>query len=209
MIRDYIRGMQMAYFPPFKMFFLLLTLGFLIDTGINIQGINRQKLNNEKVEAYFENMPKEENLESISKKEEAEYERMVTKITMWHEKNVSLVTLASLLLFSVPLWLMFRRSPAIPDMRLSECFVAMVFITNMLLLYSMLPSLLCFSLETEMVFDFAILLLAIVPIKQLSGYSYWGTIWRILVALVPFFIFISLMMLAGIVALWIYIFIKY
>jgi hypothetical protein len=26
MIRDYLRGMQMAYFPPFKMFFLLLAI---------------------------------------------------------------------------------------------------------------------------------------------------------------------------------------
>ena len=41
MIRDYLRGMQMAYFPPFKMFFLLLALSLLVDSGMNIQGINR------------------------------------------------------------------------------------------------------------------------------------------------------------------------
>ena len=48
MIRDYLSGMQMAYFPPFKMFFLLCTLSILVDTGLNIQGINRaEKYENE------------------------------------------------------------------------------------------------------------------------------------------------------------------
>ena len=37
MIRDYLSGMQMAYFPPFKMFFLLATLSFLISSGMNIK----------------------------------------------------------------------------------------------------------------------------------------------------------------------------
>ncbi len=45
MIRDYLRGMQMAYFPPFKMFFLLVTLSLVVDSGLNIQGINRSKQN--------------------------------------------------------------------------------------------------------------------------------------------------------------------
>jgi hypothetical protein len=43
MIRDYIRGMQMAYFPPFKMLFLLCTLSILVNSGMNIQGVNRFK----------------------------------------------------------------------------------------------------------------------------------------------------------------------
>ena len=43
MIRDYLRGMQMAYFPPFKMFFLLLALWLVVDSGLNIQLVNRDK----------------------------------------------------------------------------------------------------------------------------------------------------------------------
>ncbi len=30
------------------------------------------------------------------------------------------------------------------------------------------------------------LLLTIIPLKQLSGYSYWSTVWRVVVAAVPF-----------------------
>ena len=40
MIRDYISGMQMAYFPPFKLFFLLTALTLLVDSGVNLKGEN-------------------------------------------------------------------------------------------------------------------------------------------------------------------------
>ena len=43
-----------------------------------------------------------------------------------------------LMLFSVPLWLLFRHGPATPDLRFSECFVAMVYIINMLLIFNIL-----------------------------------------------------------------------
>ena len=53
MIRDYLRGMQMAYFPPFKMFFLLLALWLVVDSGLNIQFVNRDELNEEETEQLF------------------------------------------------------------------------------------------------------------------------------------------------------------
>ena len=43
MIRDYLSGMQMAYFPPFKLFFLLAALSILVTSGINIKGKNFNK----------------------------------------------------------------------------------------------------------------------------------------------------------------------
>ena len=52
MIRDYLRGMQMAYFPPFKMFFLIFTLSLLVDSGLNIQGVNR--IEHEEHDSYVE-----------------------------------------------------------------------------------------------------------------------------------------------------------
>ena len=36
-------------------------------------------------------------------------------------------------------------------------------------------------------------LLIIIPIKQLSGYSYWHTVWRIVAALIPFFVLLGLL----------------
>ncbi len=53
MIRDYLRGMQMAYFPPFKMFFLLLALWLVVDSGLNIQFVNRDEQNEQETEQIF------------------------------------------------------------------------------------------------------------------------------------------------------------
>lgn len=206
MIRDYLRGMQMAYFPPFKLFFLLIALWLLVDTGMNIQGINRDKQNKQETEEILskvvtDKIPQEED------EKDREFDAKVSgKIDTFIETHSSAVILASLLLFSLPLYLLFRHSPAIPDLRFSECFVAMVYITDMIIIYNIIPSLLCFSVKAEIVFDLLAILLVIIPIKQLSGYNYWSTFWRLLAALIPFVIVWILMI--SLVTVTMYIFTK-
>ena len=227
MIRDYLRGMQMAYFPPFKLFFLLLALWLVVDSGLNIQFVNRDEQNEQETEQIFsrfkpkvtqteadkaEDKKQTEAQEKVEKntgkpltKEEKkerfeqEYERRSGEVGDWIEQHSSLLVLAGLLLFSLPLYLLFRRSPSIPDLRLSECFVAMVYITDMILIYGIIPSLLCFSVKAEIYYDLLSLLLAIIPIKQLSGYSYFSTIWRLVAAFIPFVIISLLLAFAAVV----------
>ena len=217
MIRDYLRGMQMAYFPPFKMFFLLLALWLVVDSGLNIQFVNRDKQNKKETEQIFSRFkPKASQNATDDKADEKkngilftkeekekmfnqEYERRSGEVGDWIEQHSSLLVLAGLLLFSLPLYLLFRRSPSIPDLRLSECFVAMVYITDMILIYGIIPSLLCFSVKAEIYYDLLSLLLAIIPIKQLSGYSYFSTIWRLLAAFIPFVIMCMILLIAGII----------
>ena len=227
MIRDYLRGMQMAYFPPFKLFFLLLALWLVVDSGLNIQLVNRDKQNEKETEEFFSRFNPKVSLtedekvdekkqteaqEKVEKKTgkpltkeekkerfEQEYERRSGEVGDWIEQHSSLLVLAGLLLFSLPLYLLFRRSPSIPDLRLSECFVAMVYITDMILIYGIIPSLLCFSVKAEIYYDLLSLLLAIIPIKQLSGYSYFSTIWRLVAAFIPFVILCLLLAFAAIV----------
>ena len=217
MIRDYLRGMQMAYFPPFKLFFLLIALSLLVDSGMNIQGINREKQNEKETEELFSRVKPKATLDAsndkadekktgklLTKEEKEkrfgqEFERKWDKIIELIDQHSSAVTIVGLLFFSLPLYLLFRHSPAIPDLRLSECFVAMVYITNMIVIYDIIPSLLCFSVKAEIVFDMLILLLAIIPIKQLSGYSYVSTIWRLIAALIPFIIMCLLLLFAAII----------
>lgn len=127
----------------------------------------------------------------------------------WFNSHESFWILVLLLLFSWPLWLLFRHCPAIPDMRLSECIVAMVYISNMLTIYSLIPSFLCFSLKAQMIIDILCMLLTIIPIKQLSGYSYWHTIWRIVVAHIPFFVMLLALMFVQVIILFVYAVIKF
>ena len=202
MIRDYLRGMQMAYFPPFKMFFLLLALSLLVNSGLNIQGINREKQNEKETEELFSRFKPKASLDASDDKKkifEQEFKRKRDKIIELIDQHSSAVTIVGLLFFSLPLYLLFRHSPAIPDLRLSECFVAMVYITNMIVIYDIIPSLLCFSVKTEVIYDVLSLLLAIIPIKQLSGYSYVSTIWRLIAALIPFIIICLLLTFAAII----------
>ena len=166
MIRDYLRGMQMAYFPPFKMFFLLLALWLVVDSGLNIQLVNRDKQNEQEIEQIFSRFKPKVTLseddkadekkqaeaqEKVEKKTgkpltkeekkerfEQEYERRSGEVGDWIEQHSSLLVLAGLLL-------------------------------------------------------------AIIPIKQLSGYSYFSTIWRLVAAFIPFVIISLLLAFAAIV----------
>ena len=226
MIRDYLRGMQMAYFPPFKMFFLLCTLSLIVDTGFNIQGINRSVVNEKAYNQILglsddkEENAEEETEETNDKKYTPEQARKrklahkagdqkIDRLEKWGEKHSSVMALASLLLFSWPLWLMIRRCPAIPDLRFSECFVAMVYIINMFIIYNIIPSLLCFRPDVEIIYCLLSLLLILIPIKQLTGYSYPSVIWRVFVALIPFcFLLLLLFAVAG-VAIYLYYDAKY
>jgi large conductance mechanosensitive channel len=138
-----------------------------------------------------------------------EAKRIGNEIDKWCDNHMSFVELILVLLFSWPLWLLIRHSPAIPDLRLSECFVAMVYISNMLTIYGLIPVFLCLSLKTEIIFSISTLILAVIAIKQLSGYSYLNTIWRMLVAIIPFFFMILFLFAVGYVVLLAYAYFKF
>lgn len=194
MIRDYLQGMQMAYFPPFKMFFLLTALAILVLSGLNIQGENRIKSSRVSFEAGFDQgstqgeqaentatkvldggteQKSEEELaqQQWKQKMEQRFALLFEKSVNWCNRNQTLVSLFILLLISGPLYLVFRHCPAIPDIRFSEFFVAMVYITNMIISLSIVFSFLCIDGIVEIL----TYLLAIIPLKQLSGYSYRST----------------------------------
>ena len=221
MILDYLRGMQMAYFPPFKMLFLLCTLSILVNSGMNVQGVNRFKELEEDFSISVKVETSEEKTDKKLTKTEIEKQRKKKEILnkwysgeiflegyKWVNKNIAIVYLGCLLLFSVPLYLMFRHSPAIPDLRFSECFVAMIYITNMLLIYSIIFSLLWPNDTADGIFALLVLPLVIIPIKQFSGYSYWSTIWRTIVAFIPFAIILFLIIVA-IIFIYSFIYINY
>jgi hypothetical protein len=212
MIRDYLRGMQMAYFPPFKMLFLLCTLSLLVESGLNIQGVNYIKQSEKEFleDSNETQVHKEKVKKKLTKVEKERQQKKKEFMDMLHSgeiflkayqmqnKYLSLVNLAFMLLFSVPLYLMFRHSPAIPDLRFSECFVTMVYITNMITIYDIFFTFLSPNETGEIITASLFIPLFIIPIKQLSGYSYWSTIWRTIVALIPFAAIIFVLFIVGI-----------
>ena len=232
MIRDYLRGMQMAYFPPFKMFFLLFTLTILIQSGLNIKGLNYYEQQKQEEEVMVQDAlnrmkdvdgsseaqktkaetkaktAKQKRTDELFDQARAEVDRIMAIEEEWIDSHESFLMLILLLLFSWPLWLLFRHCPAIPDMRLSECIVAMVYISNMLTIYDLIPLFLCFSLKAQVMIKILCTLLFIIPIKQLSGYSYWHTIWRVVAALIPFLGMLFILLLGKTIILFVYALIK-
>lgn len=198
LIRDYLQGMQMAYFPPFKLFFLLIAFSVLVDTGLNIKGENRWEKAKKQYTASisFANEKQTDPAVSSQEKETAAVATKtldtVQKLYGWIENHQTVFQLLWLLLFSAPLYLFFRHSPAIPDIRYPEFFVAMVYTNNLLFIASIICGLLCLGIGIEML----CYLLPIIPLKQLSGYSYKRTMVKVLLAIIILFVSIILVTVA-------------
>ena len=185
MIQDYLRGMQMAYFPPFKMLFLLATLSLLVSSGLNIKGENQfetehGRFEKESKDAALERSQQKENTAKAvngdtadreAPKKEASistYDKVFIVIDEWEQSHGALVNLAYLIPLTLLLYPFFRHCPNIPDMRLSEFFVAMVYITNLVTMIEIIISFFCLSSE----FTLALMFVPIIPLKQFSGSGY-------------------------------------
>ena len=198
MIRDYLGGMQMAYFPPFKMFFLLATLSILVNGGLNIKGDNQFETAVQTYERSFDmsirTVPADENTSVETGKDKADIElqdrinnnvRSFIRFVFDHQTIIELVWL---LVLSLPLYVLFRNCPAIPDLYYTEFFVAMIYITNLMNIVSTVFSFFCVDLA---IIGLLSPLLSIIALKQLCGYSYLRTI----LGLVASFVIISLVVM--------------
>lgn len=183
MIRDYLGGMQMAYFPPFKMFFLLATLSIVVNGGLNIRGENQLvkvvQTYERSIDMDIRTVPAEQKagVKSGTDNERLDIGEKINgtlkvfiRFLIDHQTVVELVWL---LVLSLPLYVLFRNCPAIPDLYYTEFFVAMIYITNMMNIVSIVFSFFCVNLDT---IGFISPILSIVALKQLCGYSYLRTI---------------------------------
>ena len=133
MIRDYLKGMQMAYFPPFKMFFLLTTFSLIISSGLNLKGENKLAKENVETEVTIsEDATDDSSVESeasqdvnddsqkmkdLDNKARAKLKKYTDFIVDFQEKFPNIFSLFWLALLSGFLYIFFRRCPAIPDLR--------------------------------------------------------------------------------------------
>jgi hypothetical protein len=178
MIRDYLNGMQMAYFPPFKMFFLVITLSVLVDSGLNIKMTNT--LNNTFTTTTKEDVSKEPdqalNDNDSKKKLELKILDKIDKCVSWLDNNQTIVQFLLLLVLSGPMYLLFRKNKKISDIRYSELFIAMVYITNMMTIINIIGG---FFLPGNASVKHLAYALSIIPLTQLFGYSYLKTLFKV------------------------------
>ncbi len=207
LILDYLRGKRASYFAPFKMYFLLAAISLLVTHGLNITGhalhgdsqsVDELKQERETDKAgktgdtFEENAPtKEQSItideEGVHNSFEVDYSQesrinsilygTMDKIERFSQKYPSINVLLLLLLISGNLFLFFRHSPNIPDLRYPELFISLVYIANMYTVYSIVFDFFNLSMLTILS-----LLLTIIPLKQMSGYGWGRTILKTVVA---------------------------
>ena len=212
MIRDYLLGMQMAYFPPFKLLFTLVAVSLLVTHGWNIKGqdrLSQQKkeftliINEEPivdVSAIDKNSEKTDTIQmQKTQREKQEFiaamDRYMTQFMDGYERYMNFYLLFFLIIASGYYYLFFKKSPAIPDLRYSELLVALVYISNMLILYSIVCDFFCLSTKVELCSE----CLGLVPLKQLSGFSWGRTLLYSFLAIL--LMFVSLVVVSVVIAL--------
>ena len=202
MIRDYISGMQMAYFPPFKLLFLLVALEMVVASGYNLKDLRflGSAATEQAMPAAADSAAKEE-AEGASAKEEPKEKDFATAghwmgnfLDEFSEKYPNVGRLLILLFMSVFIYFSVRKSPAIPDLRFSELFVAMVYSLDMITIYIVVFSF--FGLSSD-AYVYALLLFFIIPLKQLTGFKWWRTTLLILFSYLYAVILIAIVVIAS------------
>ena len=193
MIRDYIGGMQTAYFPPFKMFFLVTALFVLVTNGMNISGHNGYDDKREliaQMDTLFDS--KQEALPPVASTQDTAMDEAVEEaeeitisnktiqqiawfihyITSFQLDFPALFALLALVMISGFLYIFFHQSPNFEGgMRYSELIVSLVYMANMVSIYTIVMEF--FRIDGYIQ---ALAYLTIpVAFHQLTGFSRWRT----------------------------------
>ena len=162
MIRDYLSGMQSAYFPPFKMFFVFVAISLLVEHGVSFDVEEKRDRTFEPQTEVVQQNQQENNehlLLSI-------VDRFTTMMDSLREKNPAIFSLFTLMLFSWPLFFFLHKTPKIPDLRVSEFIVVLVYTSNSYTIFSIAGDL----LDSDLLRLIAVIMV-FVALHQFSGYK--------------------------------------
>lgn len=200
MIRDYLQGMQMAYFPPFKMFFLLTALSLMVNHGLNIKGEQKDQMQalNEQLQAMNEaDMKSGSDADAESEDKQTEHlvnESLKLRMTQFLELQESypnLISLATLICVSGLLYVPFRHTKTYPGLRYSEFLIACIYSENMHALYTIPLDFFCVE-----GLNLASLAVVVIPLKQFLGFSWLKVIFWFALGVCLLFLLIILAVLA-------------
>ena len=200
MIRDYISGMQMAYFPPFKLLFLLTALSLIVDSGFNLEDKGFLEKTTEQTEKASGDIIAKEGAKQEKVKDESSERtfeeigsRIGTQINEFYEEYPNLYKLSLLFGMSVFIYFFVWRCPNIPDLRYSELLVALVYILDMCSIYHIVFK----FLNIPAVSHEVLYLLSIIPLKQMTGFKWWRTFLVVLLSYLYVILIIFIALFAG------------
>ena len=168
LMRDYITGKRQVSFPPVKMLVLLGVIVYLLGHWL---------------------LPKKYSHE-IAEITSTGTLYYVSYAWNWLQAHGEWLTLVVFSTFILPTWIVFRHAPLLKRHTLPQGFFIQVFIANQSLVVEfimlLLSMVLFFVPYSNLKIAIAILLFIYMYIdyKQLFGYNWWGTVWRMFMILV-------------------------
>lgn len=181
LINDYIAGHRSAYFPPFKLLFLLTTLSIIIGHGWNLAGVNYE-------------VPAEISQEHITEISEGDmaitlfFEATNWVLRSWKEYP-ALMQLAFMFFAGVFFYGMFSKSRT-GKWSYQEFFIGMVYMVDMTTIYTIVMQFFGVPANVPRLVG----VLYFIPLKQMSGYPWWKsallTLCAIGLTLAAFFVLI-------------------
>lgn len=174
LIADYISGKRNAYFPPFKLMFLLTTLSLLVGHGWNIRH-----------EIYTRELMEPEAIEAAAQGDEILqiFFTEVHDVLQFQISYPALWQLITMLVVGTFFFFLFRNTKQHGRLDYHEFVIAMVYMVNMVSIYMI--AMRFFGVFVSMIFWAN--LLYVIPLKQLSGYGWGATAWRFIIASLMFF----------------------
>lgn len=172
LIREYLRGQRQVSYPPVKMLFIVAV----------IFGIIRQLTGGNSILSTV-------NLDGLKEKSVLLY-----TVISWLLENPGWFMLAMTSFFSIPSWFFFRFAPDYPRHTFPESVFIQVFLSSLMLICILLTNI-------SSIFTLLIPFYYYLTYRQLFGYRFWGTAWRLLSCLLVWALAFSFLFLAAFVYL--------
>ena len=117
--------------------------------------------------------------------------RYVDAAFNWLTEHENIGALLSGCIFILPTWMLFRKAPGYPNHTIPEGFFLQVYIA---ILSFIISSLLAEAHPVSMVLTFVY---TFIFYKQLFGYDYWGTLWRLTICMTLSLMILVLLIIMG------------
>lgn len=185
LIRDYISGKRQVSFPPVKMLVVVAVAFFYVGNWLFPE--------------FWGELQETEN--DVSTETGVLY--FMETFGIWLSQHYEWAFLVAFSLLIIPTWFVFRSAPRYPRHTLPQGFFIQVFMTNQFLLWLFIGSLLLrlfqiTDVEVPVMVISTMILVLLIDYRQLFGYSWWGTAWRIVAAvmMISFLLYIIALPLA-------------
>ena len=187
-ISDYINGKWQSSFPPVKMLVLVAVILYFVGKAIFPE--------------YWATLL-DHDPEAITS---TGWQYYFDFVSQWIGNHIEWLFLFIFSLLILPTWLVFRHSPRNPRHTIPQGFYIQVFMTTQYFMWVFIISSIVklagidlgyaagSASYEDMMVEFSLLLIPVIVVvnyKQVFGYGWWGTVWRVLlmVVVIVFFFF--------------------